>query len=157
MRHPVGYDLAREDAEATCPEFFPLYCQHYREMQDRLARDGVPIPDFNPRLDQYFAGARSGALQHYTVRLAGAPVGYSNVWLTNDMHNGELIAREDTVYVLPEHRNGVGKRLVRFILDDLRGRGVRRVYITPVTDLRVGKIWQRMGFRPIADVMLYSF
>ena len=87
----------------------------------------------------------------------GEPVGYSNVYLTNDMHNGELIAREDTVFIAPDHRNGVGRRLVRFILDTMKAKGAKRFAIQPVTDLRVGKIWQRMGFRPVAETMILTF
>jgi len=73
------------------------------------------------------------------------------------MHNGEPIAQEDTIFIEKAHRNGIGRKLALFILDELRRRGVKRVTITPVTDLRVGKIWQRMGFRPMAQVMTYIF
>ena len=134
-----------------------LYQAHYKEMQARLARDGVDIPPFNPRLEQYFEAADGGWFLHYTVRKDGEPVGYSNIYLTNDMHNGDLIAQEDTIYIKPDHRNGLGRKLVKHILADLKERGVKRVNITPVTDLRVSKIWQRMGFKPVAEVLTYTF
>ena len=152
----MNYEIALERGDLNYPEIEPLYRQHYAEMQARLAADGIPVGDYKPRLDQYFAAFRGGWLLNYIVRLDGAPVGYSNVWLTNDMHNGEYIAREDTIYILPAHRNGIGKRLVQHILGDLKSRGVRRVMISPVTDLRVGKIWKRMGFREVAMLMNYN-
>lgn len=154
---PHLYLFAIENVETTYPEFEPLYRQHYAEMQTRLAEQNIPIADFKPRLTQYFASARDGWFVHYTVRLDGQPVGYGNIYLTSDMHNGELIAQEDTLYILPEHRNGVGKRLVRFALDDLRQRGVKRLNVTAVTDLRVAKLWERMGFRHAAHAMTYVF
>lgn len=126
-------------------------------MKERLLRDGIEIGDYNPRLKEYFDAFSGGWLLNYIVRLDGVPVGYSNVYLTNDMHNGELIAQEDTIYIVPEHRNGIGKRLVKHILSDLGARGVKRAHITPVTDLRVGKIWKRMGFREAATLMVYNF
>lgn len=126
-------------------------------MQARLEADGIPIGDYNPRLKQYFEAMDGGWLLTFVVRSDGQAVGYSNVWLTQDMHNSELIGMEDTIYILPEHRNGIGKKLVKFILADLKGRGVKRAVITPVTDLRVAVIWKRMGFRPTAEVLTYVF
>ena len=111
----------------------------------------------NPRLDVYFARFRDGGLINYVVRFHGAAVGHANIYLTSDMHNQDVIAQEDTLYVRPEHRNGVGKDLVKAILGDLRARGVKRAYVTPVTDLRVGKIWRRMGFKDVANVMVWQF
>lgn len=150
-------DIALERGDLNYPELEPLYRQHYGEMQARLAADGIPIGDYAPRLDQYFPAFEGGWLLNFVVRLDGKPIGYSNVWLTNDMHNGEPIATEDTIYILPAHRNGIGKRLVKHILADLAARGVRRVLISPVTDLRVGRIWQRMGFKDAASLMIYNF
>lgn len=139
------------------PALESLYRKHYAEMKARLERDGHKIGDYNPRLDAYFEAMDRGDLLTFIVLESGTLVGYSNVWLTNDMHNGELIAQEDTIYMLPEFRNGAGRKLVKFIMAELESRGVKRVTITPVTDLRVGKIWQRMGFKPVAELMTYHF
>ncbi len=152
-----GYTIGLEHGVVAHPELEPLYRRHYAEMQERLKADGIPIGDYNPRLDEYFAAMRGGWLLTFVVRFDGAAVGYSNIYLTNDMHNNEPIAQEDTIYVLPEHRNGIGRELAKHILAELQGRGVRRVSITPVTDLRVGKIWERMGFRPTAQLMTFVF
>lgn len=154
----MPYSFALEHFADTYPEMEPIYRRHYGEMQARLKADGVEIPPFAPRVDQYRKANEAGYMLLYIVRdETGKAVGHSSLYLTNDMHNGEFMAQEDTIYILPEHRNGVGKRLVRFILDDLKRLGVKRVIITPVTDLRVGKIWQRMGFKPVAQVMTYTF
>lgn len=153
----MTYDFSIENAHSNVDELYPLYCRHYAEMQERLAGQGVDIPDFAPRLELYFKAADAGYLLNYVVRLDGKPVGYSNIYLTNDMHNGELIAQEDTIYMLPEHRNGVGKKLSRFILADLKGRDVKRLSVTAITDLRVAKLWERMGFKHTAHHMTYVF
>lgn len=139
------------------PALEPLFRLHYSEMQTRLAGDGVGIADYNPRLDAYFAAADRGEYRTYVVFEDNDLIGYSGIWVTADMHNGQLIATEDTIFVLDGHRKGAGKALARFILKDLEQMGVKRVTITPVTDLRVGKIWQRMGFKPVAQLMTYSF
>ena len=141
----------------TYDELEPLYRQHYFEMCERLAKDGVHYPPYNPRLDQYTAAGDRGDLLTFILRLEGEAVGYSNVYLTNDMHNGDLIAQEDTIFVLKEHRNGVGKKLVKVILEELKERGAKRVLVSAMTDLRVAKLWGRMGFKEAATQMIYTF
>ena len=141
----------------TYEELEPLYRQHYAEMCERLAQDGIHYPPYNPRLDQYIASGDRGDLLTFILRLDGIAVGYSNVYLTNDMHNDDLIAQEDTIFVLKEHRNGVGKKLVKVILEELKERGVKRVLVSAMTDLRVAKLWGRMGFKEAATQMIYTF
>jgi GNAT superfamily N-acetyltransferase len=151
------YVFSIENGADNYPEIEPLYRTHYGEMQTRLASIGVPVKDYAPRLDIYFSYWRAGNLINYIVRKDGAPVGYSNIYLTSDMHNGELIASEDTIFLLPEHRNGTGRRLSKFILADLEARGVVRLNVQAVTDLRVAKLWKRMGFEHTAHAMTYTF
>lgn len=139
------------------PALDTLYRKHYAEMKSRLEADGHKIGEYNPRLETYFDAMDRGDLLTFIVLDNGTLVGYSNIWLTNDMHNGELIAQEDTIYMLPDFRNGSGRKLAKFILVELEKRGVKRVTISPVTDLRVGKIWERMGFKPVAQLMTYHF
>jgi hypothetical protein len=139
------------------PALETLYRKHYTEMKERLEADGHRIGEYNPRLETYFEAMDRGDLLTFIVLDNRTLVGYSNIWLTNDMHNGELIAQEDTIYMLPDFRNGSGRKLAKFILAELETRGVKRVTISPVTDLRVGKIWERLGFKPVAQLMTYHF
>jgi GNAT superfamily N-acetyltransferase len=126
-------------------------------MCERLAKDGIQYPPYNPRLEKYIQSGDEGWLLTFLIRLEGVPVGYSNVYVTHDMHNGDLIAQEDTIFVLKEHRNGVGKKLVKVILEELKERGVKRVLVSAMTDLRVAKLWGRMGFKEAATQMIYTF
>jgi GNAT superfamily N-acetyltransferase len=154
----VTYTFQLADGEADYPELEPLYRQHYAEMRERLAAEGIDYAPYSPRLDAYFNAVRAGYLLHFTARTeAGQAVGYANIYLTNDMHNGELIAREDTIFILKDHRNGIGRKLMRFILDDLKGRGCKRALGLSVTDPRVETLWRRMGFRKAGTMMIYSF
>lgn len=152
-----GYEITIERGDLNYSEMEPLYRQHYGEMQARLARDGIVVADYAPRLDQYFQAFSQGWLLNFVVRLGGKPVGYSNIYITNDMHNGEKIAQEDTIYILPEHRNGIGRRLAKAVLAHLEAEGVRRLKISAATDLRSAKLWRRMGFKDTAQLMTYTF
>jgi GNAT superfamily N-acetyltransferase len=141
----------------TYDELEPLYRQHYLEMTTRLEADKIPCSPYNPRLEQYIKAGDEGWLLTFILRHEEKAVGYSNVYITNDMHNGDLIAQEDTIFVLKEHRNGVGKKLVKVILEELKERGVKRVSVAALTDLRVAKLWKRMGFKEAAVQMIYTF
>lgn len=153
----MTYEFLLEGFAETYPELERLYRMHYAEMQARLDAQGVPIGPYNPRLDRYEAAEKRGDLLTFVVRFDGKAVGYSNVFITRDMHNSVLISQEDTIFVEPAHRNGIGKKLVAHILGDLKARGVKRVQVQAMTDLRVAKLWARMGFRPAAETMIYIF
>jgi hypothetical protein len=140
------------------PALEPLFRSHYREMQDRLAGEGIAIGDYDPRLEDYYAAADRGEYQCAIVLENETLIGYCTFWVVNDMHcRTELICQEDALYVVPEARKGAGKPLVKFILQHLGSLGVKRATITPVTDLRVGKVWKRMGFKPVAELMVWNF
>lgn len=151
------YRFSTEDFEATYPEIESLYRQHYAEMADRLKAQGVEVSPYAPRLDEYVKASRAGALLTFLARLDGRPVGYANVYITNDMHNGDFIAEEDALFVLKEHRRGVGKALVKYGLQELRAMGCKRLNVAALTDLRVAKLWRRMGFKETAIQMTYEF
>jgi len=134
-----------------------LYEQHYNEMRDRLEKEGVPCSPYNPRLDEYERASRGGWLLTFVLLFDETPIGYCNVYITSDMHNQDLIAQEDTVYVVPEHRNGVGRKLIKVVHEDLKSRGVKRLNITTATDLRVSKLLSRMGYKHTAHAMTVTF
>lgn len=148
-----AYTISVERFSDTYVALEPLYRAHYAEMQARMLSDGITIPDYAPRLDFYNKAGDDGWLKTFVLRHGGDAVGYSNMYITNDLHNGEKIAKEDTIYVKKEHRNGIGKKLVVFIQGYMKEAGVKRINISPVTDLRVGKIWKRMGYKPVAELM----
>lgn len=158
----MQYKIDLERGDLNLPELETLYRTHYGEMQARLEGDGFRVSDFDMRLDVYLDAWKTGRLLNFVARPVGGEddgkaVGYANVYLTHDMHNRDFIATEDAIYVLPAHRNGLGRKIVKHALADLRARGVRRVNVNPVTDLRVAKIWQRMGFREVAVRMTFEF
>ena len=153
----MSYSITIEKFTDTYLELEPLYRQHYSEMVERLASQGIVYSPYNPRLHEYGESCKRGDLITYVLRLNGSACGYANVYLTNDMHNGDLISQEDTLFVLKDHRNGVGKKLVQFVLEDLRSRGVKRLMVSAMTDLRVAKLWGRMGFKEAATQMIYEF
>ena len=153
----MSYAFSVESFKATYLELEPLYRQHYKEMTDRLSEAGILYSPYSPRLEEYGKASDGGWLLTFVLRSNGVACGYANVYVTNDMHNHDLIAQEDTLFVIKEHRNGVGKKLVKFVIEELRSRGVKRLNVSAKTDLRVAKLWKRMGFKEAATKMTYEF
>ena len=151
------YEIGIEGFDETYPEVQTLYREHYQEMVDRLAKDGIEMSPYNPRLDEYSKASMGGWLITIIARHEGKAVGYLNVYVTQDMHNRDIIAQEDTIFVTKSHRNGLGKELVKYGLNELRSRGVKRLHVSAMTDLRVAKLWERMGFKHAAHQMIYTF
>ena len=157
MSNLINYVITIEKFAGTYNELEPLYRQHYAEMTERLGKRGIKCSPYNPRLDNYVKAGEDGWLLTFVLRADGKACGYINVYITNDMHNQDLIAQEDALFVTNEHRNGVGKKLVQFGLEELKKRGVKRLNVSAMTDLRVAKLWKRIGFKEAATQMLYTF
>ena len=153
----MTYSMAIEDGCVTLPELDFLYRQHYAEMCERLESLGTSTSPYNPRFDEYQRAWGGGWLLNFVLRSDGKPVGYSNVYITNDMHNRDLIAQEDTIFVTKDHRNGIGKKLTQFVLAELGRRGVKKAIMSATTDLRAVKLWKRLGFKELATQMVYEF
>ena len=153
----MSYTVALERISENYAEMEPIYRQHYAAMQERMAGSGVQMSGYAPRTKQYFEANDGGWLLHFVLRCDGQAVGYSNIYVTNDMHNGELIAQEDTIYVVPEHRNGSGRLLARSVHAELKTRGVKRLNVTTATDLRVSKWLERQGYKHTAHCMTLVF
>ena len=152
---PDGYVYSMERLHERFPELEPHWRDHYAAMKARLSREGVEVSDYNPRLEQYFKFSQDGWLKTFTVRKDGTLVGYATIYVTTDMHNQDLIAEEDFIYVTPTHRNGIGRKLARYVLDELKKLGVLRVHVTALTDARVVDLWKRMGFKSVGEHMIY--
>ncbi|RWL45307.1 MAG: N-acetyltransferase [Mesorhizobium sp.] len=148
----MSYVIAIENFNEAWPDIEPLCRTHYGEMQARMAAEGMKIGDFNPRLNIYGSASH---LLCFVVRKEGEAVGYAFIWITQDMHNSELISKEDTIYMRQDHRNGIGRRFTKHILAELKARGCVRAHVTIATDLRVAKMCERVGFKRSAIAMTY--
>jgi hypothetical protein len=83
----MSYEINIEKFGPTYKELEPLYRQHYSEMTERLEDNGLKCSPYNPRLDEYVKASEGGWLLTFVLRYKGKACGYSNVYITNDMHN----------------------------------------------------------------------
>lgn len=153
----MTYQIGVEDFRDTLPEVFPLYAEHYAEMKTRLEGEGTSVAPFKMNVNAYVRSAEIGQLLHFVARTPeGEAIGYSNIYLTTDAHNGDLIAREDTIFITKAHRNGIGRKLTKHILEVLKARGCKRGYVVAATDPRIVHLWGRMGFKPLGMAMVIN-
>lgn len=151
---PVIYFPRVSQFEESYKDLEPLYRQHYKEMQDRFEKEGIKLADFNPQLSIYCSYSRVGLLINFVIRAVETVVGYCNVYVTCDMHNGEKIATEDTIYIIPSHRGrDAGRLLVEFVHQHLRQLGVKRLNVTTSTDLKVANWLVKRGYQHTAHCM----
>jgi GNAT superfamily N-acetyltransferase len=143
----VSYQYSVERYAETLPEMLPIYRAHYGELMERMGADAASMSPFNPRFDAYIDANERGDLLHFIVRKDGAAVGYANVYVTLDMHNRDLIATEDAIFVLPDHRKGIGRKLTIGIVQALKAAGVKRAHMTAAIDPRAAMLWGRLGFQ----------
>jgi GNAT superfamily N-acetyltransferase len=152
----VSYSVELRGFGEIFPVLEPLLRQHYAEMAERMRGLGMEVSPYKPRWEQYRRASEGGWLLTFLLWSDDTPVGDAMVYITNDMHNGDLIAQEDTIYVLPEHRRGAGRLLANAVHEELRRRGVKRLNVTTSTDLRVARWLERQGYKHVAHCMSLS-
>lgn len=86
-----------------------------------------------------------------TARDAGRMVGYAGVYLTPSMHTQDIIATEDTWFLLPEYRKGLlAVRFFRFAEDECRKRGAVSANGTATCSNGAGKILEYLGYKEVS-------
>lgn len=157
LSESADYAYSVERLHEIFPEVEPHWREHYAELQARLEGEGQKVAPYDPRIDYYFKASADGWLKTFVVRHLGKVVGYSTIYVTHDMHNRSLIATEDFIYVTPAHRNGIGRKLTKYVLANLREMGVTRFHVTAITDTRATILWKRLGFKELGTAMIYNF
>lgn len=110
---------AREEySDALVAEFAPLLDKHWREVAHY---EDLPLL---PQWERYAQLAQAGALAIFTARRGGQLIGYSVHIVAPSLHYSVLIAHEDILFLLPEHRGTlIGLKLIAFADEELRDLG----------------------------------
>lgn len=141
----------RESIESVIEEIKPLHLAHWQETEKYRA--GLP---FNPDYQAFIAAEQAGRYVLFTVRDAGGRlVGNCALYLNWSTHTGTLVAKEDTLFLLPDARKGgVAKEFVEYIENALSDAGVREVRLTVKTVNKVGMLMQRWGYAHVANELV---
>lgn len=97
-------------------------------------------------LTVYMTGVVAGTTSAILIsESAGSIVGMLGIQVADHPMSGEKTAAELFWYVLPEHRNGVGRELMKAAEAWARSRGAAKLQMT-APDQRVAKVYERRGF-----------
>src|SRR5690348_10059283 len=107
---------------------------------------------FCPSYERYIQYEQAGWLIQCMARNEkGEAVGYATLYICPSMHTQQMIATEDTFFILPEYRKGRnGVRLVKFAEDECRKRGAVEIMMTSKLTNNAGRLMECLGYTQVA-------
>ena len=138
--------IQTESYPAVHKEICPLLEKHWEEIA--LDKEKVPL---DPDWGRYAAMDNLGQLSIVTVRNQGRLVGYSVMIIQSGLHYRTCIeARMDLFWLDPAERgHWVGIRLFRAVEQELKRRGVKRIYCGSKLHKDVSRLFLALGYKPI--------
>ena len=135
-----------ESFEQSLPYLKPLLPVHYQELA--LNQDKVPL---SPQFDKYIAAEHRGELLFVVLRNAGEMVGYFIGFIAPGLHYSTcLTCQMDIFYVHPDHRgNGTGFQLFKFVEQQLKKRGVQRMFVGSKIHKDASWLFEKLGYKPV--------
>lgn len=135
-----------ENWEDVKSEAAPLWPLHW----DEVGQNKIKM-QLNPDLDKLDALNARGMLHIVIAREDGRLVGYHASIIDTLIHyKNVLAAKGDLYWLAPEYRKGAtGIRLLREVEKTLKARGVQVMYDVTKLYLDHGKIFERLGYKPI--------
>lgn len=127
-------------------EVQPLLPRHWEELA--LNKDKVPLaPDY----DRYLRMDAEGMISVVTVRAGGKLVGYSIFIVQPGFHYKTCLeARMDIFWLAPEYRGRMGGvRLFNAHEQELKRRGVKRIYSGSKLHKDTSRLFIALGYEPI--------
>lgn len=142
-----SYEFAMEPmSDELVAELRPLNALHWQETE--AYRHGLPL---NPDYAMLQALNRAGRYTAFTVRRDGVLVGECLMHLFLNSHTQLLSAKEDTLFVHPDHRVGrLAFKFVQYVRRCLERLGARDLTVSVKIGTRGENFFERMGFRLVA-------
>jgi len=139
---PLSFHV--EDVDTFARDGAEIFPRHFNELS--LNRDKIP---FGLDFDLYRHVEQQKMLHILTARLDGKIIGYVlSLVVTHHPHNKDAgpYSTTDMFYVLPEHRNGTGVKLLMENERRLKALGVKRMAIsTKLKDAHLD-LFSKLGF-----------
>ena len=135
--------FAIEPVETSWDEMLELARSHWHEtMQWQHGKQAL-----NPKKGRYLQYGQMGCFFQFTARDNGKMVGYAGMYILPSMHTQQLIATEDTIFLLPEYRHGRNAlRFFQYVEQECAKRGAREISATTKPGTGAGRILEHLGF-----------
>ena len=150
-----NYSIQAEKFIDVLPELERLHAAQWAETEK--ARLGVAM---NPNYAYMAEQERAGQLLQFTARDSDTweLVGNMRVYLYRDLHARQLTAKEDTFFVMPEHRGGfLAVRLWQFAEKSAVSIGVREVRFSSKLVNKADRMAKYLKYRPIGTEFIKVF
>lgn len=142
-----GFTFAVERMEDIHDEMRPLHLAHWNETESH--RHGLP---FNPDYQTFIRYERAGRYILFTLRHDGVLLGNCAMYLSPSAHTQTLIAKEDTLYFLPEARKGkMAGKFIAYCEAALKSLGAREINVSVKTVNKAGRFFQMLGYKHVEN------
>jgi len=106
---------------------------------------------FNPDKERYLQYEKAGIYIQFTARDKGKLAGHCGMYVMKSMHTQEVIATEDTWFLLPEYRKGRNAiKMYNFVEDEMKKRGVIEIMMTAKLGNKSNRIMEYLGYEWVA-------
>lgn len=127
-------------------ELMELHAAHWKETEGY--RHNQP---FAPSFDRYNQYDKAGWFLMFTARDGGKLVGNAGMYITPSMHTQQIIATEDTWFLLPEYRKGRNAvDFYKFVEEECRQRGVVEICMTTKKTNSAQRILEYLGYELVS-------
>lgn len=142
-----SYEFAMEPmTDDLVAELKPLHAAHWAETE--AYRHGLTL---NPQYDTYQKLNAVGRFVVFTARHDGVLVGNSMIHLYESVHTSTLAAKEDTLFILSEHRRGrLGLRFTQYVIRRLTEIGAKELTVSAKVGTRSERFFERLGMQFVA-------
>ena len=145
--------FARECLRDIAGEIFRLGELHWQETE--AYRHGQ---QFNPDVERYLHYNDIGYHIQFTARVDGRLVGHAGMYLCRSMHTQQLVAHEDTWFMLKEYRKGRNAiRLWKYVEQEMRKMGAAEIAISAKLANSSGRIMELIGYRHTESIYSRQF
>lgn len=143
----MSLEFSVESLKDVWNDVMTLAVDHWAETE--MYRHGQK---FAPSYDRYMQYEKAGWLIQCVARENGEMVGYATMYICPSMHTQQIIATEDTFFILPEYRKGRnGIRLVQFAEEECKKRGAVEVMMTAKMTNTAGRLMECLGYTKVAE------
>jgi len=140
----MSVQFAIETIDQVLNDMTWLWDIHWQE----IALDKAKVP-LNPDVDTFRLLEDAGLLLIVTARDSEKMVGYHVSIVRPHLHyKHSLSAYADMYFIHPDYRQGMtGVRLFKYLEEQLREKGVERVFQSTKLHKDVGKLFERLGYK----------
>lgn len=139
--------FANESIRECWDEAYELFQKHWLETESYRHQQ-----EFNPDKERFFQYETMGAYFYFTARNGDELIGHCGMYVMPSMHTQELVATEDTWFLLPDYRkSGIGVRLHNFVKDEMKKMGVVEITMTAKLSNKAGQIMEKLGYSHVAN------